>query len=121
MTNLEYYKNELELGSIFCVNAHICKYGKKCHYNSCTDCEFYGVSADECIKVMLAEHKELVKLKQLEKDLIAYRRTSRASFEKMTFVQYPELMYLKGIGHFKGVPSIYMELNEILENCEVVE
>lgn len=68
---------------------------------------------------LLSEHKEPIKLKQWEYDLIGY--TYRTSYKKMYFEYYAELNYLKGIGHFKGISDTGMELSEILENCEVVE
>lgn len=69
---------------------------------------------------LLEEHKEPIKLKQWEFELIGYiYRTS--SVKKMFFVHYSELNYLRGVGYFKGITNEYMTLKEILENCEVID
>lgn len=118
MTNLEANKDKIEFGDI-CLCAHIIKYGKRCNGKFCIDCEF-SRNADECIKEILAEYKEPIKLKQWEFELIGYiYRTS--SVKKMFFVHYSELNYLRGVGYFKGITNEYMTLKEILENCEVVD
>lgn len=69
---------------------------------------------------LLAKHKEPIKLKQWEFELIGYiYRTS--SVKKMFFVHYSELNYLRGVGYFKGITNEYMTLKEILDNCEVID
>ena len=68
---------------------------------------------------LVREYEEPIKLKQWEKDLLGY--LYRTSSEKMSFVYYAELNYLKGEGHFKGITNADMELSEILNNCEVID
>ena len=76
-------------------------------------------SVSEVMYWLTREYQEPVKLKQWEKDLLGY--LYRTSFEKMSFVHYAELNYLKGEGHFKGITNADMELSEILNNCEVID
>lgn len=121
MTNLEANKDILLIKNTLCVNAHICRYGQTCYGKSCADCEFYGDSAEECVKAMLAEHKEPIKLKQWEKDLIyvlykGYSETETKSFNDLWY-----LRNMKFKEHFKGITDTSMTLKEILENCEVIE
>lgn len=76
-------------------------------------------SVSEVMYWLTREYQEPVKLKQWEKDLLGY--LYRTSFERMSFVRYAELNYLKGEGHFKGITNADMELSEILNNCEVID
>lgn len=123
MTNLEYYKDELRKAIVSCKIAHIVNYGKYCGTKSCLSCEFNDIDIkciEKYIEFLLAEHKEPIKLKQWEFELIGYiYRTS--SVKKMFLVHYSELNYLRGVGYFKGITNEYMTLKEILDNCEVID
>lgn len=66
---------------------------------------------------MLKEHKELIQLKQWEYDLIKTNNMSHSS----AFRSFATYMNMKEIGHFAGVKDTYMTLEDILNNCEVVE
>lgn len=119
MTNLEYYANErkLKTNRLFCFNAYICKHGKECSGFACSSCELCR-NMNECVKSMLAEHKEPIKLKQWEYDLIKYH----GNFAKFNDISI--LMAMKCKGHFKDMNSaktLSMTIKEILENCEVIE
>ena len=69
---------------------------------------------------LLEEHREPIKLKQWEFELIGYIYRA-SSVKKMFFVHYSELNHLRGVGYFKGITNEYMTLKEILDNCEVIE
>lgn len=116
MTNLEANKDKIEYGDI-CLCAHIIKYGKRCNGKLCVDCEF-SRNADECIKEILAEHKEPIKLKKWEYDLI---RTNDRPHECNVFESFNTYRNMKAIGYFEGITDTSMTLKEILENCEVIE
>lgn len=67
---------------------------------------------------LLEEHKEPIKLKQWEYDLIKYH----GKFAKFNDISI--LMSMKCKGHFKDMNSVEkcsMTTKEILDNCEVIE
>ena len=127
MTNLEYYKDELK--------RYIKNNPKEESFKSDVIGTAFTLFSEERIGIwsndewketkhfidwLLEEHKEPIKLKQWEFELIGYiYRTS--SVKKMFFVHYSELNYLRGVGYFKGITNEYMTLKEILENCEVID
>lgn len=121
MTNLEFYKDEICKGIIFCKMAHILNYGKHCGTKSCVCCEFHNIDnkgVDKCIDLLLTEHKESIKLKRWEKDLLK-SFGDVASHHKFDY--FPPLREMKHRGYFDGVKDTSMELGDILGNCEVVE
>ncbi len=72
---------------------------------------------DKFLNWLLQEYKEPIKLKQWEYDLLfIYSYDSTAKFEDSSV-----LSKMKGNGHFKGVTDTSMALEEIVNNCEVVE
>ena len=115
MTNLEYYKDEIK------------KEFLKHHYlgdvvysvASNNGYKFYRNSEDDInlIDWLLAEHKEPIKLKRFEYDLI---RTNDSS-HNTSFRTFNTYINMKSIGYFDGITNTSMTLKEILENCEVVE
>lgn len=121
MNNLEYAK---KYKRILCLTneSKICKlaYCVKnktidCSGDICSACEFFDV--DKCIYYLLQEHKEPIKLKQWEYDLIKYH----AHFVK--FNDRHILMTMKNKGHFKDMNSVTdtsMIIEDILKNCEIV-
>lgn len=113
MTNLEANKDKIEFGDI-CLCAHIIKYGKRCNGKFYIDCEF-SRNADECIKEILAEYKEPIKLKQWEKDLLKLHEYNQR------FCNYTALFGMKHQGYFKCVEDESMTIKEILDNCEAIE
>lgn len=115
MTNLEANKERIREGTALCVIAYLFRYGEQCTHIDCSSCEFNG-NVDECIKEVLAEHKELIKLKQWEKDLLEEICYIDERFEESSF-----LTGMRKRGHFENVKDISMKIIEILDNCEVVE
>lgn len=73
------------------------------------------INAEEAIDWFLAEHKELIKLKQWERDLMRLYPYSQ------TFNDCSALRGMKNRGYFKGVEDESMTVIEILESCEVVD
>lgn len=118
MTNLEYYKDEIKeeflkhhyLGDV--VYRVASNNGYKVYRNSEDDINL--------IDWLLEEHKEPIKLKQWEYDLLTiyenYTESKKLTLDNAIII-YPMLR----AGYFKGVHNTSMTLKEILENCEVVE
>lgn len=124
MTNLEFYKNEIIKGTteieMICAIAKIKdkKDGKDKNIFSCS-----GTDCDGCIEKsinwLLEEHKEQIKLKQWEYDLII--KVTESINQIGSFESYTILYKMKRMGYFQGVTNIKMTVEEILTNCEVVE
>ena len=113
MTNLEYYKDEIK--EEFLKHPYLGDVVYRVASNN--GYKFYRNSEDDInlIDWLLEEHKEPIKLKQWEKDLIE-------KFNNSQFFDYvPPLFKMKDEGYFKGVADTSMTLKEILENCEVIE
>lgn len=118
MTNLEAKGYRISNKAAFCLNAHICKYGKNCAGKKCFDCEFDN-NVNECIKAMLSEYIEPIKLKQWEKDLIfLYNEGYSIDYRFSSFLT---LIRLKEKGYFKGITDTSMKIEDILKNCEVID
>lgn len=118
MTNLEYYKDEIyEMQRDLFENKDICV-SRGVGIAICDVYEKYkGVHAfmPMVLDWLLEEHKEPIKLKQWEKDLLE-------KFNNSQFFDYvPPLFKMKDEGYFKGVADTSMTLKEILDNCEVIE
>lgn len=73
------------------------------------------------IDFLLAEHKEPIKLKQWEYDLIEICYKCNAYLETDTLKSYIFFESLKEKGYFKGITDTSMTIKEILENCEVIK
>lgn len=74
----------------------------------------YSDYKEKGIGWFLEEHKEPIKLKQWEKDLL----------EEMCYIdaRFEESLFLTGMrkrGHFENVKDMSMKIIEILDNCEV--
>ena len=115
MTNLETNKERIHEGMALCTIAHLCRYGEPCSHKICSSCEF-NENVDECIKEVLAERKEPIKLKKWEYDLI---RANDRPHECNVFESFNTYRNMKAMGYFEGITDTYMTLKEILENCEV--
>ena len=125
MTNLEYLKknfNKFKLydEDLFCELAFICKTGERCEgfkYERCSEgcggCQFRNIR--NAIDYLLQEHKESIKLKQWEYDLMWGLE------EGSKFHDWGSLCYMKRKGYFKGVKDTSMSIQYILNNCEVIE
>lgn len=128
MTNLEYLKknfNKFKLydEDLFCELAFICKTGERCEgfkYERCSEgcggCQFRNIR--NAIDYLLQEHKEPIKLKQWEKDLLKSFGDTASHYK---FDYFPSLRGMKSMAYFEGVKDTSMELGYILGNCEVVE
>lgn len=123
MTNLEWVKNnfnrlELSNDDLFCDIAFISKTGKscvECEGTCCSECQFRNIR--RAIDFLLQERKEPIKLKKWEYDLI---RTNDCSHENL-FYTFATYRNMKRVGHFSGIKDTSMTLEEILNNCEVVD
>lgn len=119
MTNLEYYKDEIyKTQRDLFENRDICvPYGI-----GIAICDVYekykGVHAfmPMVLDWLLAEHKEPIKLKRWEKDLLEV-----GYFDRCHFNEFEELMAMRDRGYFRGIPYVEMIIKEILDNCEVIE
>lgn len=115
MTNLEYYKDEIKekikKGENF--GCAICLAKNK----NCLQCEADDGNDILCniVDWLLEEHKEPIKLKQWEFDLLNELRKDWNYAERKVFWE------LHKKGYFKGVFDIGMSPKEILENCEVID
>lgn len=116
MTNLEANKDKLSNEKMFCISAHICKYGKPCNRKICRGCEF-DLNIDNCIKAMLAEYKEPIKLTKFEYDLLKCYQEMKDDGE---FVDHYTLKEMQYKGHFQDV-DYNLTIEEILDNCDVIE
>lgn len=120
MTNLEFYKDEIYeiqkdlFDKGLCISDSI----------GVAICNVYekqiGLRAlmPMVLDWLLEEHKEPIKLKQWEYDLI---RTNDRPHECNVFESFNTYRNMKAIGYFEGITDTSMTLKEILENCEVVE
>lgn len=126
MTNLERYKDEFvymlkKNKIILCSCFEV--------LNNHDDCDTCPYDVENCVEEgccnyrkfidwLLEEHKEPIKLKQWEYDLI---RTNDRPHECNVFESFNTYRNMKAIGYFEGITDTSMTLKEILENCEVVE
>ena len=115
MTNLEYYKDEIKeeflkhhyLGDV--VYRVASNNGYKVYRNSEDDINL--------IDWLLEEHKEPIKLKRWEYDLLkCYQETK----DNEKFVDHYTLKEMQYKGHFQDV-DYNLTIEEILDNCEVAE
>ena len=118
MINLEFYRDEIieknksiDAGRYFeCV---LCKVRNKIYdcRKPCHQC------LEESVDWLLEEYKEPIKLKQWEYDMIESNNMSHAN----VFDAFYTYRAMKGRGYFKGIKDTSMTLEDILDNCEVVE
>ena len=118
MTNLEFYKDEIYeiqkdlFDKGLCISDSI----------GVAICNVYekqiGLSAFMPVVLdwLLSEHKEPIKLKQWEKDLLESNIN-----RQFYFSGYSDLVEMKNRGYFEGITDTNMGIKEILENCEVVD
>lgn len=113
MTNLEFYREKIKdfldenLKYINLLNE---RFGYKVDYG-----ENY---TDKFVDWLLQEHKEPIKLKQWEYDLLSVQKLPE---DINTFELIGTYMSMKEKGHFKGITDTSMTFKEILDKCEVVE
>lgn len=113
MTNLEFYKDKIleninkrcSIGCAVCLTMNGLDIKDGCSGIIC--------DSKKMIDWMLKEHKEPIKLKQWEYDLMWGLE------EGNKFHDWGSLCYMKSKGYFKGVKDTSMTLEDILNNCEV--
>lgn len=104
------YNNEISI----CTLAYCTKYKKgSCFRKFCNKCEFSDF--DKCVDYLLQEHKEPIKLKQWEYDLLDID-----DIKYYRFNVYAHLNDMKKRGHFKGVTDTKMKIQDILDNGKIV-
>lgn len=120
MTNLEYYKDEIEERF-------------KQLFKSFTDTSSLACALDETylkhrkqkygsmFTWYFEEHKEPIKLKQWEYDLIETCYKCSSYLETDTLNSYNFFKSLKEKGHLRGIDDLKIRIEEILDNCEVIE
>lgn len=120
MTNLEWLE---KIGMVTTNNVY------KDEYTSCgvigtnvvialRDCD-YSDYKEKGIEWLLEEHKESIKLKQWEKDLISL--FDKGYSKDYSFSSFLYLNGLKEKGYFKGITDTSMKIEDILKNCEVIK
>lgn len=92
-------------------------YKDTCNGKECYDCPLNEVG--NLIYLLLQEHQENIKLKRWEYDLllIIKENCTLGDCKFMNTICY----YLKDRDHFKDVKDVNKTVDEILENCEVIE
>ena len=122
MINLEYYKDEV--AEVFRTDLpcnHIEEIDK---YGNCEKCPFNKKGANEnlyyCdyhkfIDWLLEENKEPIKLTKFEYDLLE-SYINKGYY----FYNFSELKEMRNKGYFKGIKDTSMMIEEILDNCEVI-
>lgn len=118
MTNLEFYKdkileninNHCSIGCAVCLTMN--------GFDIEDGCSGIICDSKKMIDWMLKEHKESIKLKQYEKDLLKSFGDVASHYK---FDYFPSLREMKHRGYFESVTNTSMELGDILGNCEVVE
>lgn len=115
MNNLEWLKKNLseeEKSNVqMCVVFNEKIYKNTCNGKDCYDCPLNKVG--DLIDLLLQEHKEPIKLKQWEHDLMC--GLGRSKFHNWYY-----LCYMKEKGYFKGVTDTSIKIEDILKNCEIV-
>ena len=123
MTNLEWFINKENVTAEGRLCAITYLIDKKCQCNQrCDDCT-YKTDKNRIKKILLADHKESIKLKQWEIGLLSsLYNTAEDRFVYMGAFKYHAILRnMKTLGYFKGVTNTSMTLEEILDNCEVVD
>lgn len=124
MTNLEFYKEELTY-----IYRHL-PLSSDVEYNIKRTFEVFaekykidwtcGEGLFPFVDWLLAEHKEPIKLKRWEKDLLMVFCNYTDSV-KLTLDNAIIISPMLRAGYFQGVPNTSMTIKDILDNCEVVD
>lgn len=126
MTNLEWLEQNLDRlrlnnDDLLCEVAFMSKNGKRCEECNnimCSECQFRNLN--DAIDYLLQEHKEPIKLKQWEYDLIDTCYKCNAYLETDTLNSYNFFESLKEKGHLIGIDDLKIRIEEVLNNCEIV-
>lgn len=119
MTNLEWFVNKENATAEgrLCAIAYFID--KKCQCNQrCDDCA-YKTDKNKIMKIILAEHKDLIKLEQWQKDFLKYYTYVDDSWNGRILHEAHPIRYMCNKGYFKNV-DLNMTFREVLDNCEVV-
>lgn len=123
MTNLEWVKNNakdynLNERNHICQFAHISKYKSHCgiKYKCCGECELNN-NLKKVIDYLLEEHKEPIKLKKWEYDLI--KAFYYSGYENWMFKELFATSKMKQFGYFKNVKDENIKIDDLFKNCEV--
>ena len=86
----------------------------------CDKCKFYN-GIDKILETLLKEHKEPIRLTQLEYDLLEvyYNNAYKSNYNQL-LRSYNVICKLKEKGYFKNL-DLDMTIGEFKENVEVVE
>lgn len=123
MTNLERHK-EIVKQMLDESNCCLCDYIQSIkEYKDCVGCPYfrdgksdiYECDMSKFVDWLLAEHKEPIKLKQWEYDLLSFYSTYEP-FERCALAEV-----MKEKEYFKSIKDTSMTIQQILANCEVVE
>lgn len=142
MTNLEYItsKGIIDEGDELCLVAHVCKYNNICIGKTCEECEFNN-NVDLCVKTMLEEHREPIKLTMAEKVILenvdksfkwiardnngylyAYIKKPCKLTESWNSESCIDLRIFNHLFQFiKWEDEEPYNIQEILDNCEVID
>lgn len=121
MTNLEYYKDQV--AEIFRSDLICNRIEEINKYRDCKECPFNTNDKNTCcdyhkfIDWLLEEHKEPIKLKKWEYDLLKCYQEKKDDGEFLDHYILTEMQYK---GHFQNV-DYNLTIEEILDNCEVIE
>lgn len=119
MTNLEWLKKTMngeKSDNDFCYNLHKKVKNKTCDGKSCQDCPFNYF--EDVIDYLLQEHKETIKLRQFEYDIIKINNYWVDIDDRIKDIIL--IVKLKEKGYFKGIKDTSMTPKDILEKCEIV-
>ena len=123
MTNLEFYKDEInkciENGSGELATVYM-RVGQGFNDFSKRYVQYYPHNSLAFVDWLLEEHKEPIKLKQFEKDLLECYTYVDNSWNGRILHENYTIRYMCDKGYFKNV-DLNMTFREVLDNCEVVE
>lgn len=118
MTNLEFYKDKIleNIDKFYPLSCSVCSVMN--NFDIENGCSGVRCESTKALNWMLKEHKESIKLKRWEKDLLKSFGDTASHYN---FDYVISLSEMKHMGYFEGVKDTSMELGDILGNCEVVE
>lgn len=119
MKNYEFYKDKLSTGEMICVSAFICRHGENCKDIECSNCAFYE-NLDLSLHVLFDEHKEQVKLKRWEYNLMKSYTDMDEAWNGRILHECYVIRKMCNEGYFKNV-DLNMTFREVLDNCEVID
>lgn len=112
MTNLEW----LQKAGMITIN---CVFNRECEENGLNIVinlrnKDYESFDEKGFGWLLQEHKEPIKLKQWEYDLISIYPINHK------FVEFDTLLDMQAKGYYKSLTDVYINIEDILKDCEIV-